>query len=133
MTGKWEADFDTRIGLQKYLFTFHVAGETLTGKATVQVGERRREVELKEGKISGDTLSFVELLNFGGNELRITYTGRVGMDNIAFTRQVGDIAREVAQAKRVKTTAGTDTPPSASPSSSSNEVIPDSKRRIFFR
>lgn len=50
--------------------------------------ERKREAELKDGKVDGDTVSFVELLDFQGNELRITYTGKLSADGneIRFTR-----------------------------------------------
>jgi len=84
------AEFETQLGVQKYLFTFQIEGDKLTGKATSDVNGRKRETELKEGAIRGDTVSFVELLNFQGNELRIRYTGKLGANEIAFTREVGD-------------------------------------------
>jgi enterochelin esterase-like enzyme len=75
-------------------------GKALTGKATVELDGQRREFELKEGKIDGDTISFVELINFQDNEpLRITYTGKITADGIKFTRRVFDFATE-AVAKR---------------------------------
>ena len=33
ITGQWRGEFDSQIGLQKYLFTFHTDGEKLAGKA----------------------------------------------------------------------------------------------------
>ena len=102
VAGQWRAEFDTQIGVQKYLFTFQTDGDKLSGKAASEAGERKREAELKEGKITGDTLSFVELLNFQGNELRIRYTGKVGTNEIAFTREVGDFAKEDFKATRVE-------------------------------
>jgi len=101
VAGQWRAEFDTQIGVQKYLFTFQTDGDKLSGKAVSETGERKREAELKEGKITGDTLSFVELLDFQGNELRIRYTGKVGANEIAFTREVGDFAKEEFKATRV--------------------------------
>lgn len=102
VTGQWRAEFDTQIGVQKYLFTFQTDGDKLSGKATSEAGERKREAELKEGKITGDTVSFVEMLNFQGNELRIRYSGKVGANEIAFTREVGDFATENFKAARVE-------------------------------
>jgi hypothetical protein len=78
VAGPWHAQFESPRGVQKYQFTFQTDGEKLTGKAVSETGERKREAELKEGTIKGDTLSFVELLNFQGNEVRIRYTGKIG-------------------------------------------------------
>jgi enterochelin esterase-like enzyme len=104
VTGQWRAEFDTQIGLQKYLFTFQPNGAKLTGKAVAEVNGQKRETELKEGTITGDTLSFVELLDFQGNELRIRYTGNIGTNDIAFTREVGDFAKEEFKATRAAST-----------------------------
>jgi hypothetical protein len=97
--GKWTAQFDSQIGTQKYTFEFHVDGTKLTGKAN---NEQFGSTDITEGKIDGDNISFVELLNFQGNDLRILYTGKIDGDNIKFTRKVGDIATEELTATRVK-------------------------------
>jgi hypothetical protein len=96
--GKWSADFNTQIGEQKYTYEFHVDGTKLTGKAT---NEQFGSTDIQEGKIDGDNISFVEVLNFNGNELRIVYTGKIDGDEIKFTRKVGDFATEEIVAKRV--------------------------------
>jgi enterochelin esterase-like enzyme len=105
VTGTWKADFDTQIGLQKYTFTLKQDGATVTGKASADTAGEKREAELKEGKVAGDTLTFVELLSLQGNDIRITYTGKVSDNEIKFSRQVGEIATEEAVAKREATTA----------------------------
>ncbi|MEI6074920.1 MAG: alpha/beta hydrolase-fold protein [Verrucomicrobiota bacterium] len=102
--GRWRAEFATQIGVQKYLFMFHTSDDKLTGKAVVEVGDQKREVEFKEGKIFGDTVSFVEQFNFQGNDIRIQYTGKVGTNQINFTREVGDFAKENFKATRVAST-----------------------------
>ncbi|HEY1211066.1 MAG TPA: hypothetical protein VGE85_17000 [Terracidiphilus sp.] len=96
--GKWTAEFDTQIGVQKYTYEFHVDGTTVTGKAI----NERGETAITEGKIDGDTITFVEMLNFNGMDIKITYTGKINGDEIKFTRQVGDFATEELTAKRVK-------------------------------
>lgn len=96
--GKWSSEFDSQIGVQKYTYEFHVDGTKLTGKAISERGEH----EIKDGKIDGATISFVEIFNFDGNELRITYTGKINGDEIKFTRKVADFATEEIVAKRVK-------------------------------
>jgi hypothetical protein len=47
--GQWRAEFDTQIGLQKYVFTFQIDGSKVTGKAVSEVNGQKRETELKEG------------------------------------------------------------------------------------
>jgi hypothetical protein len=63
---------------------------------------QKGDVELKEGKATGDDIAFVEALDFQGNAMSITYTGKVAGDEIKFTRKVGDFATEEFVAKRVK-------------------------------
>jgi alpha-N-arabinofuranosidase len=102
ITGTWKTEFDSQIGLQKYVFTLKQDGTQLTGTANSEAGEQKRTVELKEGKVDGDTVSFVEMMNFQENEIRITYTGKLSADanEIKFTRAVGDFAKEEIVAKR---------------------------------
>src|SRR5215471_3305127 len=85
-TGKWTAEFDTQIGLQKYTFELKADGSTLTGKATSPRGTQ----DIKEGKVSGDQVSFVEMVDAQGQQLRIEYTGKVTGDEMKLTRKVGD-------------------------------------------
>jgi hypothetical protein len=99
ISGKWAASFDTQIGKQNYTYDFKVTGATLTGRAKSDNGDS----EIKEGKVAGDTVTFVENLNFQGMELKISYTGKVVSDDeIKFTRDVAGIAMEELVAKRVK-------------------------------
>ena len=62
VTGTWKSEFDSQVGHQKYTFTFKQEGAKLTGKANSQVEDRKREAELKEGKVEGDAISFAEML-----------------------------------------------------------------------
>jgi enterochelin esterase-like enzyme len=100
VAGTWKAEFDTQRGLQKYTFVLKRDGKTLTGKASVELDGQKREVDLKEGKVEGDTVSFVETIDIQDRELKITYTGKVSADGIKFTRQVGDFGSSEAIAKR---------------------------------
>jgi opacity protein-like surface antigen len=99
ISGTWTASFDTQIGKQSYTYEFKVTGTQLTGKTKSD----NAESEIKDGKVEGDNVTFVENLNFQGMELKITYTGKIASDNeIKFTRNVADIAMEELVAKRVK-------------------------------
>jgi enterochelin esterase-like enzyme len=99
ITGNWKAQFDTQIGVQKYTFTFKQEGSSLTGKASSEIRGEKHESKLKDGKVEGDTVSFVELLNFQGNDLEIRYNGKVSGKEMNLTRQVGDFASEQLVAK----------------------------------
>ena len=98
VTGKWKAEFDTPIGTQHYTYDLHADGATVAGKARNDQGES----ELKEGKIDGDTITFVEGLTFDGNTIRIVYTGKIEGDTIKFSRAVGEFGTESFVATRVK-------------------------------
>jgi enterochelin esterase-like enzyme len=100
VTGTWKAEFDSQIGLQKYTYTLKQNGTNLTGKASSEVNDQKREAELTEGKVNGNRISFVELLNFQGNDLHITYTGAILTNEMKLTREVGTFAKEEIVAKR---------------------------------
>jgi hypothetical protein len=100
VAGTWKAEFDTQRGLQKYTFVLKRDGKALTGKASVELDGQKREVDLKEGKIEGDTVTFVETIDIQDRELKITYTGKVSAEGIKFTRQVGEFGSSEAVAKR---------------------------------
>jgi len=99
ITGKWNASFETQIGTQTYTYDFKVKDGVLTGTAKSNLGE----AVLSEGKVTGDAVTFVEMLKFDGNDIRIDYKGKVvSADEIKFTRQVGEFATEELVAKRAK-------------------------------
>src|SRR5947209_6243408 len=100
VSGTWKAEFDTQRGLQKYTFTLKQDGTSVTGKANVERDGEKREAELKEGKLEGDMVSFVEIIKVQDNDLRITYTGKMSGNEIKFTRQVGEFGKSEATAKR---------------------------------
>jgi hypothetical protein len=102
VTGKWTAEFDTQVGPQKYVFELKADGAKVTGKAAFERMGQKGEAELKDGKLAGDDISFVEMLDFQGQSIAISYAGKVAGDEIKFTRTVGDFAKEEFVAKRVK-------------------------------
>jgi enterochelin esterase-like enzyme len=112
VSGKWQAEFDTQVGRQKYIYEFKVDGEKLTGKATARIGgeAERPPVEIRDGRVSGDELGFVEVMDFQGNSLRIEYRGKIAKDEIKFTRKVGDFATEEFTGKRVPAAAASTAP-----------------------
>lgn len=98
ISGQWTATFNTQVGEQHYVYTFKVDGEKLTGTAKSDNGTS----EIQNGTVKGDDVSFVENLNYQGQQLVITYTGKISGDEIKFTRDVAGFAKEDLVAKRVK-------------------------------
>jgi len=99
LTGTWKAEFDTPRGLQKYTFTLKQDGASVSGKVAAELDGQKREAEVKEGKVAGDTVTFVEPLVVQDNELRVVYTGKVSDGSIELTRQVGEFGSTKAVAK----------------------------------
>ena len=100
LSGAWKVDFNTRIGMQKYTFTFDRDVQKIAGHAAAVLDGTTRQVELRDVKLDGDTISFWEALSIGGNDIRIEYKGKLSGEAITFTRKVGEIANEEAVAKR---------------------------------
>ena len=96
--GKWTAAIDTQIGVQNYTYDLKVEGTKVTGTAKSQNGES----QIQDGAIKGDEITFVENLDFQGQSLKITYTGKIAGDEIKFNRKVADFASEDFVAKRAK-------------------------------
>jgi len=104
VTGKWSTTVPTPVGDIPYTYEFVADGDTLTGRAISQFGE----VDITEGKVEGDSISFVENSSFQGMALRIVYNGKVEGDRIMFTRQVNDFPIEEFVASRVVESEGDD-------------------------
>jgi hypothetical protein len=103
LAGKWKAEFDTQIGVQKYTYEFKSDAGKLTGKAAFERPDGKGEIELKEVKATKDEVTFVELLKYQDQEIRIEYTGKfTNDDELKLSRKVGDFATEELVAKRTK-------------------------------
>jgi hypothetical protein len=99
-TGKWKSEFDAQIGRLKYSYELKQDGSKLTGKAIRELDGEKSEVELKEGRITGDEISFTETVRREDLEITIEYKGKLAGDEIKFTRKVGDFATLEIVAKR---------------------------------
>ena len=99
ISGTFTSSFDTAVGQQNYTYTFVAKDAQLTGKAKSANGE----VTIEDGKIDGNTITFVENLPYQGQTLRIAYVGTiVSADEIAFKRDVNGYVTEEFVAKRSK-------------------------------
>jgi hypothetical protein len=102
LTGTWKAEFDTPIGMQNYTYIIKQEGTKLTGRIIGIVEGEKNESDLLEGKFEDSIITFVEIMDFMGEELRITYKGKPEGDEIKFTREVGEFGTDILVAKRVK-------------------------------
>jgi hypothetical protein len=98
VAGKWTATFDTQIGEQRYTSEFKTDGDKFTGTAKSNLGQG----VIQDGVVKGDEVSFVEMLEFQGQTLRIEYRGKISGDEMRLTRHVGDVATEELVAKRAQ-------------------------------
>ena len=97
-SGTWMASFETQVGTQTYTFELKVDGDMLTGMAKSNlVGE----VELADGKVDGNTITFVENGSYQGMPISFNYTGEmVSDDEIRFRRVLMGFEPEEFVAKR---------------------------------
>ena len=99
-SGRWAATFMTQVGEQAYTYEFVVKGTTLTGTAK---GSLTGEGKISDGKITGDTITFVENTTYMGMPLAFNYTGKMtSADQLELSRTLMEFEAEKATAKRVK-------------------------------
>jgi hypothetical protein len=99
VTGKWVAQVPGRDGqTREVTFNFKVDGDKLTGT----MSGRQGDIAISDGKISGDTISFVVTMERGGNTFKQTYTGTVSDNEIKFKRETGRGPATEFTAKRVQ-------------------------------
>jgi hypothetical protein len=113
IAGKWQSEFDTQIGRQKYLYDFKLDGNNLTGTAAHELNDEKAAADIK-GKVAGSDISFNEPFKYQDQVIDIVYSGKITGDEIKFTRKVGDFATEDLIAHRVKE------PAAAAPASAMN-------------
>ena len=83
-TGKWVAQVPGRNGqMREVTFNLKASGSALEGT----VSGRQGDVQISDGKIDGDNLSFSQVMEFNGNSVKLIYKGKISGDEIKFTRQ----------------------------------------------
>ena len=102
LVGRWTAEFNSPIGVQKYVYEFKNSGDALTGQATFDHSMGKGTVPLKNLKVDGDKVTFDEPLSINGDEITINYNGTLSGDELKLTRNVGQFGTEELTAKRAK-------------------------------
>jgi hypothetical protein len=99
ITGNWKADLQTPQGMVQVSYTFKQDGGTLTG--TWQAAQSPT-VEITEGKVTGDKVSFVVKMGPGAN-ITFAHEGTIKGDEIQLTmKPSGEFPGSSVVAKRVK-------------------------------
>jgi len=96
VTGSWEISYEAQRGARTMDITFQQDGTTLTGIAVMQMRGRpgggggggagtTREVEISNGIVEGDQISFTITLGMGQRSMGLTFTGTVSGDTMEGT------------------------------------------------
>ena len=86
VTGKWTSERQGRGGeTTTTTYTFKAEGTNLTGTVSSPMGG---DSAISEGKIDGDNISFVQKMDFGGNEMILKYKGTVAGDEIKLALEI---------------------------------------------
>ncbi len=94
VTGKWTAD-NGRGGTQT--FDLKQDGSNLTGTVS---GGRGGAVDISNGKVDGDNVSFEVVREFNGNSVTIKYSGSVSGNSMKLTMDAGRGPREITLTKQ---------------------------------
>jgi len=96
--GKWTAQVPGRGGeTRETTFTFKVSGDSVTGTMS---GGQGGDVQISDGKVSGDTITFTVTRERGGQTMKNTYTGTMSGAEIKFKREGGQRGPQEFTAKK---------------------------------
>jgi hypothetical protein len=95
IAGKWKTTFNTPNGVREGSMTLKVDGDKLTGTMDSQRGS----VEIQDGKVHGDEISFSVTRRFQDNEVKIQYKGKVSGNEMKLTMTMGDREMEMTAKK----------------------------------
>jgi hypothetical protein len=93
VTGSWEISWETPRGVTTSTFTFAQEGTALSGTALMAArggpgrggGGQPREVEISDGKVDGNTLTFRMAMGMGERSTTFTFAGEVSGNDIVGT------------------------------------------------
>lgn len=95
ITGKWKTTFNTPNGVREGSMTLKVDGDKLTGTMNSQRGA----VEIQDGKVNGDEISFSVTRRFQDNDVKVLYKGKVSGSDMKLTMTMGDREMEMTAKK----------------------------------
>jgi hypothetical protein len=102
VTGKWKAEFEAGGGQMKYTYDLKSDGTNVTGHIYRERDGAKSDVDVQDGKLNMDDITFVEMAHIGDQDIRIEYKGKVTGDQMKLSRTVGDFGSEDIVATREK-------------------------------
>jgi hypothetical protein len=87
ITGNWKATAEGPNGTMERTFNFKQEGTKLTGET---VSSMLGKSAIADGKVDGDTVTFSITADFGGQSMKIDYTGKINGNEIKLKSQAGD-------------------------------------------
>ena len=87
ISGKWKGQFQGGDSTRELAFDFKVQGENLTGTVT---GLLDKALEIKDGKVQGDTTTFWVMSEWQGQPVKLVFKGQVSGSEIRFTMGTED-------------------------------------------
>jgi len=97
VTGTWDLAVETPQGTMTLSSTFKQEGEKLTGTQTSQMGEMPLE-----GTIKGADIAFSIVIDMQGQQMTITYVGKIEGESMAGTIEFGGMGSATWTAKKRK-------------------------------
>ena len=78
VAGSWDFSFTSPQGAATWRIKFDQAGDTLRGSAATDFGQ----LDVSEGWITGEDMSFTLYLNFNGQQIQVNFAGKVKGDTV---------------------------------------------------
>jgi len=85
ISGNWKATAEGPNGAMERTFVFKVDGNKVTGESNSQMMGKS---PISDGKIEGDTVTFVLTGKFGDQEVKLNYKGKISGNEIKFTSEM---------------------------------------------
>lgn len=95
VTGKWVGKMETPNGTRDSVLNLKQDGEKLTGT----MPGRNGEAAISDGSIKGDDVAFTVVRNFGGEERKINYKGKVADGEMKLKFEMMGQDREITYKK----------------------------------
>ena len=101
LDGTWKATAEGPQGSMERTFTFKVEGTKVTGETNSSMMGKST---INDGKIDGDNVSFNISIDFGGNQMKVEYKGKVTGKEMKLTAQLagGDGGGQAIEWKATK-------------------------------
>jgi hypothetical protein len=97
VTGTWDMAVEAPQGTMALTATLKQDGEKLVGTQTSQLGETALE-----GSVKGTDIAFVVVINMQGQDLTITYTGKIDGETMSGTIDFGGYGSSTWTAQKRK-------------------------------